>query len=85
MQRAKTPCTRPSDVAGESRELRDLLDRLAPDDASALRAHIRLIAAEAMRQGITMAASLLMANLEHRVDLEALARQLPAFPLLGAD
>lgn len=85
MQRANTTCTMPSEAASESRELRELLDRLPPDDASALRAHIRLIAAEAMRQGITMAASLLMANFEHGVNFNVLARQLPVPPILGAD
>jgi hypothetical protein len=56
----------------------DLLERLPPHEAALLRGHMRALAAEAVRQGMLLASSLMLAARDVAVDFESVARTLPA-------
>jgi hypothetical protein len=55
-----------------------LLERLPPAEADLLREHMRALAAEAVRQGMLLAGTLMMAARDVAVDFDRLARTLPA-------
>jgi hypothetical protein len=55
-----------------------LLERLPPAEAELLHDHLRALAAEAVRQGMLLAATLMMAARDVAIDFDGLARTLPA-------
>jgi hypothetical protein len=67
----------PETQSGES-AIRALLDRLPPREAELLRAHMRALAGEALRQGMLLAGSLMLAARDVAIDFDALAASLPA-------
>lgn len=73
------------DARQPGRALGDLLRRLPPEDARLVREHLAWVAHDAMRHGLTIGASLLMANLEYGIDIDAWTRKLPSIAQIGAD
>jgi hypothetical protein len=59
----------------------ELLDRLSPREAALLRGHMQALATEAVRQGMLLASSLMMAARDVPIDFDAVARSLPAMHL----
>jgi hypothetical protein len=55
-----------------------LLDRLPPGEAALLRDHMRALGAEAVRQGMLLAGSLMMVARDVAIDFDLVARTLPA-------
>ena len=65
--------------------MRDLLLRLSPDEAAALRSYVREIAGRALRQGVLTGAAIMHASLEYDIDLEHAVDSLLAFGTAGDD
>jgi hypothetical protein len=63
----------------------DLLERLAPHEAALVRDHMRALAAEAIRQGMLLAGSLMLAARDVAIDFDSVARTLPAMRLYLSD
>ena len=65
--------------------VRDLLLRLSPDEAAALRSYVREIAGRALRQGVLTGAAIMHASMEHDINLEHAVDSLLAFGTAGDD
>lgn len=69
---------RPSPPAAQRDAVFELLERLPPHEAALMREHMRALAAEAVRQGMLLAGSLMLAARDVAVDFDSVARTLPA-------
>jgi hypothetical protein len=63
----------------------ELLERLSPHEAALVRDHMRALAAEAIRQGMLLAGSLMLAARDVAIDFDSVARTLPAMRLYLSD
>jgi len=63
----------------------ELLERLSPHEAALVRAHMRALAAEAIRQGMLLAGSLMLAARDVAIDFDSVAGTLPAMRLYLTD
>jgi hypothetical protein len=71
------PMPAPETLA-QARAVFDVLASLPPAEAALLRAHMRALAADALRQGMLVATSLLAVARDVALDVESVARSLPA-------
>ena len=60
-----------------------VLWQLPREEADLLCALMRMIAAEAMRQGLQLGSSLMLASLEYRIDIDGLVKALPSLRLVS--